>query len=66
MNEENVNILYKSIINDCLNLISKKKVDISKLAFLTGISTRTLSQALVEKNRDFSIYLKMYDLLLEW
>lgn len=65
MNEK-LNILFNQIKNECLNLISKKKVDIDDLSFALGMNKEKVYELFKNKNEDFSIYLKMYDILVEW
>lgn len=61
-----LNILFNQIKNECLNLISKKHVDLDELSFALGISKEKMYDLFKDKNEDFSIYLKMYDVLVEW
>ncbi len=63
---EKLNILFNQIKNECLNLISKKKVDIDDLSFALGMNKEKVYELFKNKNEDFSIYLKMYDILVEW
>lgn len=65
MNEK-LNILFNQIKNDCLSLISKKKVDLDDLSFKLGINKEKIYDLFENKNEDFSIYLKMYDVLTQW
>ena len=63
---ENLNELFLEIRKECLLLINKKKVDVSELSFRMGLSSKTLYDVLNDKNEDFSIYLKLYEVLLGW
>ncbi len=63
---ENLNELFKQIRNECLQIIYKKNVDIDELSFKMGINTGTLYKILEDKIEDFSIYLKLYEVLLGW
>ena len=65
MNDK-LNELYLEIKKECLKIINKNKIDINELSFRMGISTNTLYNVLNEKNKDFSIYLKLYEVLLGW
>lgn len=58
--------LFYAIRNDCLDLIEKKKVDVEELSFKLGCNLETLVNLLNDRDEDFSIYLKLYDILLEW
>ena len=58
--------LFYSIRSDCLDLIAKKGVDIDSLSFRLGISKEEFISNFQSRNKDFSFYLKTYDLLLEW
>ena len=61
---ENLNELFLEIRKECLLLINKKNVDVSELSFRMGLSSKTLYDVLNDKNEDFSIYLKLYEVLL--
>ena len=63
---ENLNELFLEIRKECLLLINKKNVDVSELSFRMGLSSKTLYDVLNDKNKDFSIYLKLYEVLLGW
>lgn len=63
---ENLNELFLEIRKECLLLINKKNVDVSELSFRMGLSSKTLYDVLNDKNEDFSIYLKLYEVLLGW
>lgn len=58
--------IFLKIRNECINMIYAKKVDLEELSFKIGCDERTLLDFLKNRNQDFSIYLKMYSLLLEW
>lgn len=61
-----LNELFKQIRKECLLIISKKKVNIDELCFRMGMKPSTLHDLLTNKNEDFSIYLKLYEVLLGW
>ena len=63
---ENLNELFLQIRKECLLIISKKNVDVSELSFRMGMDSKTLYNVLNDKNKDFSIYLKLYEVLLGW
>lgn len=63
---ENLNELFLEIRKECLLIINKKNVDVSELSFRMGLSSKTLYDVLNDKNEDFSIYLKLYEVLLGW
>ena len=58
--------LFESIRNDCLKLIDNKKVDLDELSFVLGCNQEELTNILINKDEDFSVYLKLYDVLVEW
>ncbi|MEI3530353.1 MAG: hypothetical protein V8Q75_04680 [Bacilli bacterium] len=58
--------LFHQIVKDCLNLIQLKAVNLEDLAFELGISYDRLNKALTSCDKDFSIYFRAYDLLLDW
>ncbi len=66
MNDNNLNELFTQIRNECLEIIDKKNVNVDELSFQMGINSRTLYNVLKNKNEDFSIYLKLYEVLLGW
>lgn len=63
---DKLNILFNQIKNECLDLISKKKVDLDDLSFALVMNKEKMYDLFKNRNEDFSIYLKMYDLLVEW
>ena len=63
---DNLNELFKTIRNECLMIIAQKKVNIDELSFKMGMKTSTLYKLLTNKSEDFSIYLKLYEVLLGW
>ena len=65
MNEK-LDKLFYSIRDECLELIKEKKVDTEELAFKVGCNNETLVNLLNNRIKDFSIYLKLYDVLLDW
>ena len=58
--------LFNEIKKDCLVLIHKKNVDIEELSFQMGLDMKSLYNLLESRNDDFSLYLKLYDILLLW
>jgi len=65
MNED-LNELFINIRRECLQMIYQKNVDVEELSFRMGVNTKTLYSVLKNKNEDFSIYLKLYEVLLGW
>lgn len=65
MNDD-LNELYLQIRNECLQIIFKKNVDIDELSFQMGMTQSALYKVLNNKNEDFSVYLKLYEVLLGW
>ncbi len=66
MKDNNLNELFIQIRNECLEIISTKNVDVDELSFQMGMSSKTLYDFLKNKDEDFSIYLKLYEVLLGW
>ncbi len=58
--------LFIDIKLDCLELILEKEVPVSELSYQLGISTKEFYQKIHLSSRDFSFYLKMYHILLNW
>lgn len=63
---DNLDELFLEIKKECFEIIYKKNVDVSELSFRMGMNAKTLYNVLNEKNEDFSIYLKLYEVLLGW
>ena len=61
-----LDLLYKDVKEECIKLIYDKNVDIEELSFQMGLDVNALYNVLNNKNKDFSIYLKLYDILLGW
>lgn len=57
--------MFKNIRKDCIDLINNKNIDIDDLTFKLGISTNKFIDILTNRNKDFTIYLRMYNTLLE-
>lgn len=57
--------MFINIRKDCIDLINNKNIDIDDLTFKLGISTNKFIDILTNRNKDFTIYLKMYNTLLE-
>ncbi|MBR4177747.1 MAG: hypothetical protein IKR57_00170 [Bacilli bacterium] len=64
--EERLDELFDEIKNECLNIIEKENVNMDDLSFELGCDTKTLLSFLKKRNADFSIYLKLYDVLVDW
>ncbi len=58
--------LFNDIKNECLVLIHDKRVDIEELSFQMGVDMKTLYNLIESRNDDFSLYLKLYEILLTW
>ena len=58
--------LHQQIVGDCINLIKEKEVDVSELAYRIGISMQQLLFAFKQRVKDFSVYFRAYDLLIDW
>lgn len=63
---DNLEELYLQIRNECLQIIFKKNVDMNELSFRMGMNQKTLFSVLNNRDEDFSIYLKLYEVLLGW
>lgn len=57
--------MFINIRKDCIDLINNKNIDIDDLTFKLGISTNKFIDILTNRNKDFTIYLRMYNTLLE-
>lgn len=66
MIDSNLNELFLEIKDECLRLIYQKRIDLDDLSYQMGMSMKTLYNFLKSKNEDFSVYLKLYEILLEW
>ena len=66
MNDNNLNELFLQIRKECLQMIDQKRIDISELSFKMGMSIKSLYNILKDKDKDFSVYLKLYEVLLGW
>ena len=61
-----LDLLFKDVKEECIKLIYDKNVDIEELSFRMGLDVNSLYSVLNNVNKDFSIYLKLYDILLGW
>ena len=66
MNIANLEDVYDKILIESLELIKAKKVNISELVLELGISNEMLDGLFEKKEEDFTLYLKLYDTLVEW
>lgn len=57
--------MFLRIRKDCIDLINIKNIDIDDLLFELGISNKKFIEILNNRNKDFTIYLKIYNTLLE-
>ena len=64
--EEKLDLLFDEIKNECLNIIKEKNVDIEELSTSLGCDVNSLLKLLKERDADFSVYLKLYDILTDW
>lgn len=51
---------------ECLNMIKEKNVDLYELSFELGISLEQFVKNFQSRTKDFSFYLRTYNILLEW
>lgn len=63
---ENLDDVYEKILIKSLAIIKAKKVSISELILELGISNEMLDDLFEKKEKDFTLYLKLYDTLVEW
>ena len=63
---DSLDLLYKDVKEECIKLIYDKNVDMEELSFCMGLDEKSLYNILNSNNKDFSLYLKLYDLLLGW
>lgn len=66
MIDEKLNKMFYQIKSDCFKLIEEKDVDLEELAYQMGVSVYTLVDKFSVRDKDFSFYLKAYNLLEEW
>lgn len=64
--EERLDELFDEIKNECISIIEKRKINLEDLSSELGCDTKTLLRFLKKRNADFSIYLKLYDILVDW
>lgn len=64
--EKNLDKLYLKIVTESIDKIIKNNIDIQELAFNLRIPKQELIKSFQERNKDFSIYLKMSDILEDW
>lgn len=57
--------LYLSIKTDCISMINNKSVNIDDLCYQLGISETDFYKIFKENDKDFTIYLKLYNILAE-
>lgn len=58
--------VYDKILKRSLDLIKEKQVNLSELILELGISNQMLDNLFEKKEEDFTLYLKLYDTLVEW
>jgi len=66
MNNIILDEVLDKILLKSLELIKEKKVDLSELVLDLGISNKMLENLFEKKEEDFTLYLKLYDTLVEW
>lgn len=59
-------LLFNQIKKECITMITNKKVDIDDLSFEMGMNKKVLYDLFENRNEDFSLYLKMYNILTNW
>lgn len=64
--EDRVKELYSDLTAKSLSLIKMNNIDLEDLAFSMGISNEKLMKLFDIKEKDFSMYLKMYMTLKNW
>ena len=64
--ENKLDILFEKIKNECIEIIEKRNIYLEQLSLELGCETKTLINLLKSRSADFSVYLKLYDILLEW
>lgn len=58
--------VYCEIIDKCLKMIQEKRIPIDEAAYRMGISSKKLYRYLSNIEKDYSLYLLIYDTLLNW
>lgn len=61
-----IDIVYDKIRKECLDKILKDNINFEELSYRIGCSTRKLLDLLKNRTEDLSIYLKIYDTLVNW
>lgn len=61
-----LDLLFNQIKKECITMITNKKVDIDDLSFEMGMNKKVLYDLFENRNEDFSLYLKMYNILTNW
>ena len=61
-----LDLLYKDVKEECIKLIYYKNVDMEELSFQMGVDVNSLFNILNNKDKDFTVYLKLYDILVGW
>ena len=61
-----LDLLYKDVKEECIKLIYDKNVDMEELSFQMGVDVNSLFNILNNKDKDFTVYLKLYDILVGW
>jgi len=64
--EDRVKELYSDLTAKSLSLIKMNNIDLEDLSFSMGISNEKLMKLFDIKEKDFSMYLKMYMTLKNW
>ena len=64
--EEKLDLLFEEIKNECIKIIEDRNIDIDELSHEMGCDAKTLLKFLEKREADFSVYLKLYDILIEW
>ncbi len=63
---KDIDIVFNKLKKECIDIILKQKVSAEELSFRLGCSPSMLISLLKGKNEDISIYLKLYDVLVNW
>lgn len=66
MMDKKLDALFYQIKENCFDLIKKKDINFLDFAFELGMDSDDVIHNFIVRNKDFSFYLKAYDLLLKW
>ena len=66
MMDKKLDALFYQIKANCFDLIKKKDINFLDFAFELGMDSDDVIHNFIVRCKDFSFYLKAYDLLMKW